>query len=95
MPKLKSGTVWPTDEENAAITEAAMADPDARPLTDEEWKSAKFKPFSQRGRPRLEATKDSITIRLSPEVTEYFRSTGKGWQTRIDEVLREYVAKIV
>jgi uncharacterized protein (DUF4415 family) len=37
-------------------------------------------------------TKIPISIRVSPEVAEYFRSAGKGWQTRIDNVLKEYVA---
>ena len=45
------------------------------------------------GRPRSENPKQSITIRLSSEVTEYFRATGKGWQTRVDEALLEYVKK--
>ena len=44
-----------------------------------------------RGRQKA-PTKERITIRLSSEVAEYFRSTGKGWQTRLDQVLREYVA---
>jgi hypothetical protein len=37
MPKLKPGTVVPTPEEDAAITAAAMQDPDAIPYTDKEW----------------------------------------------------------
>ena len=44
----------------------------------------------QRGaqkKPRKTAT----AIRLSPEVTAYFKAGGRGWQTRIDEALREYV----
>ena len=36
--------------------------------------------------------KTPISIRLSPEVVDYFRSTGNGWQGRMDEVLREYVS---
>ncbi|MBT4972572.1 MAG: BrnA antitoxin family protein, partial [Thiotrichales bacterium] len=40
-----------------------------------------------------EMTKDKITIRLSNEVTTYFRALGKGWQTHMNEVLREYVSK--
>lgn len=32
-----------------------------------------------------------VSIRLSVEVVEYFKSTGQDWQTRMDEVLREYV----
>ena len=90
MPKLKPGIIWPTPEEDAAITAAAMSDPDALPYTDEEWEQVK--PYLQRGRPKAKVTKDRITIRLSREVTEFFRNTGAGWQTRMDKVLREYVA---
>ena len=34
----------------------------------------------------------STTVRFDAEVLEYFRATGKGWQTRMNEVLRGYVA---
>lgn len=43
------------------------------------------------GRPKTEDPKKPISIRLSPDVLAYFRATGKGWQTRINEVLQEYV----
>ena len=47
----------------------------------------------KRGRgPQKKPTKVSITLRISPEVDEYFRSTGKGWQCRIDQALKEFVA---
>ncbi len=45
----------------------------------------------QRGRQKA-PTKEATTIRLSREVLAYFRGTGKGWQRRIDEILRAYVA---
>ena len=38
------------------------------------------------------ATKVSTTLRLSPEVLDHFRATGKGWQSRIDAALKEWVA---
>lgn len=44
-----------------------------------------------RGKNKL-PTKEQVSVRYSPEVLEYFRSTGKGWQTRMDDVLRHYVA---
>ena len=44
-----------------------------------------------RGRPQMENPKISTTIRLDAEVLSYFRATGKGWQTRINEALQEYV----
>lgn len=46
----------------------------------------------QRG-PQRNPTKQSVSIRYSPEVLDYFKATGTGWQTRIDETLRDWVAK--
>jgi len=66
-------------------------DEDERPATKKELKAA-VKAYTNRGgRPRKEHPKQPVTIRLSPEVTAYFRATGRGWQTRMDEVLQEYV----
>ena len=86
MPKLKPGTIWPTPEEDAAITAAAMADPDALPLTDDG-----FTKLKRVGRPRAAITKERISIRLSRDVLESFRATGEGWQTRMDEALKEWI----
>ena len=36
-------------------------------------------------------TKKQLTIRLSQEVVEYFKLEGQGWQTKINEVLTDYV----
>ena len=44
-----------------------------------------------RGRPRLETPKERINIRLSYEVIQHFKSSGPGWQTRIDAALREFI----
>ena len=41
------------------------------------------------GRPKSAAPKKSVHLRLSPDVLAYFRKTGPGWQTRIDETLRK------
>lgn len=46
-----------------------------------------------RGRPKATQTKLSVTVRYSIEVVEYFRSTGPGWQVRMDEVLKKWVAR--
>ncbi len=47
----------------------------------------------KRGRPLKPARKRAINIRLSPEVLEHFRATGRGWQTRVDEVLKSHVVR--
>ncbi len=41
------------------------------------------------GRPKSAAPKQSVHLRLSPDVLAHFRETGPGWQTRIDETLRK------
>jgi uncharacterized protein (DUF4415 family) len=46
-----------------------------------------------RGRPRSENKKLLLSVRYSQEVVAYFKSTGEGWQSRMDGVLREYVAR--
>jgi len=87
MPKLKENTIIPTDEEDAVINAGIAADNDTYELTKSEF--AKLKPM---GRPKSSAHKKPISIRLSSEVVDYFKDTGKGWQTRMDEVLKDYVA---
>ena len=89
MPKLKAGTILPTPAEDAAITAAAQADPDAVPFTDTEW--AQAQPLVRRGRPLGSGTKAQVTLRLDVEVLERFKASGDGWQTRINDVLKSWV----
>jgi len=82
----------PTVEEDRAITAAAKSDPDAQPLTPNQLKS--MVPLKAlRGRPKSENKKLLVSVRYSPEVVAYFKSTGEGWQSLMDSVLREYVAR--
>jgi uncharacterized protein (DUF4415 family) len=97
-PKLLAAV---TDAEDRAITEAALTDRDARPL--DEKRLARVQPASTadaadlsrrvrgRGRPTLDAPKRLVSLRLDPEVIDRFRATGPGWQSRINEVLREHL----
>jgi len=43
------------------------------------------------GRPKSSRRKVLLSVRYSPEVVEYFRATGAGWQTRMDEALKEWL----
>ena len=55
---------------------------------------AKFAATSpRRGRPKAESRKISTTIRLDADVLEAFRASGQGWQSRINEALRQAVKK--
>ena len=86
MPKLKAGTILPTAKEDEQIRLSIAQDDDTIELTKAE--SKRLRPV---GRPLAAIPKEKITVRLSPEVTAYFRSLGAGWQARIDQVLRDYV----
>ena len=105
MPKLKPGTLIPSKAEDAAIQAGIAADKDTFEL-DAEW-FAKAKPASEvlptdtyaslialkrpRGRPKAEETKVFTAIRLDAEIVETFKATGKGWQTRINNALKEWL----
>jgi uncharacterized protein (DUF4415 family) len=94
MPKTSKpvSIVMPTLQEDKAITAAAKNDPDAQPLTPRQLK-AMVPLRALRGRPKSESPKQLVSVRYSPEVLEYFRSTGEGWQSRMDGVLRQYVLR--
>jgi len=89
MPKLKAGTILPTPAEDAAINVAAMSDQDAMPFADAQWEAVK--PMVRRGRPLGSGTKTQVTLRLDVEVVEKFRASGDGWQTRINDALKNWV----
>lgn len=82
----------PSAQEDRAITAAAKLDPDAQPLTSQQLKT--MVPMKAlRGRPKSENKKRLVSVRYSPEVIDYFKSTGDGWQSLMDTVLRKYVAR--
>ena len=63
------------------IAAAVASDPDAAPL-DIDWSQAVLV-----APPR----KKAISIRLDPDVLDYFKNEGPGYQRRINAVLRSYV----
>ena len=94
MSKVSSRPVvaLPTVEEDREITAAAKADPDAQPLKPSQLQSM-IPMQAVCGRPKLANAKLLVSVRYSPEVLEYFKSTGPGWQARMDSILKEYVSR--
>lgn len=68
-----------TDEE---LEKEIDSDPDAAPVLDEEW----FKKAHH-----MVPSKDRITLRLDHDIISFFKQQGKGYQTRINQVLRAFV----
>ncbi|HTJ91481.1 MAG TPA: BrnA antitoxin family protein [Pararobbsia sp.] len=86
----KSKLIPPTDEEDAAINRGIAADPDAYEVPSEDFK--KLKRLGARGRPKLENPKVSLTVRYDADIIDAFKATGDGWQTRMNDALRDWLA---
>lgn len=91
------------DEENPEWTDEMFRT--ARPAREvfiELWGKEKAEAFlkanaahiaAKRGRPRKAQPKRSTTLRLDADVLSAFRASGRGWQSRINAALREWIAK--
>jgi uncharacterized protein (DUF4415 family) len=81
-----SETDWDALEEKTddEIREAVESDPDTYFLDEDWFEAATFVDPS--------AEKERISIRLDKDILEFFRAGGRGYQSRINKVLREYVA---
>ncbi len=76
---LKGKTDWKRlDRQTAAQTEAIAAnDRDGRPMSDEEWARAEV----------IHPQKVPVGLKLDNDVLGWFKSQGKGYQTRINTIL--------
>lgn len=64
-------------------------------LTEEDFargvwhRGGKSMPHGPRGRPKSNNPKRPVSLRLDPDVLAHFRRSGRGWQSRINAVLRK------
>lgn len=77
---------WDDVSDNPEWTEADFEE--ARPFT-EVFPDIAESMRRSRGRPRIEKPRQQISLRLDPDVIEKFKATGKGWQSRINDVLKD------
>ncbi len=90
-----------TDKEEAEIQKMIASDPDNPEITDEQLKQGKsfadaFPDLAEsiqrsRGGPSVDSPKQQVSLRLSPDVLAKLKASGKDWQLRADDSLREAV----
>ena len=92
-----------TDAEEAAIQRGIAQDPDNPEWTAEDFARARrakevlppklYDALVRRSRERQrqEASRKLVSVRLDSEVVEKFRSSGPGWQGRVNAALRKAV----
>ena len=77
------------------FSESPWVDPDDAPELTEEWfQRANVHhggKLISRGRPAGSGVKKAITVRFDTEIIEAFRNQGKGWQTRMNDALRDWL----
>ncbi len=83
LPK-KTQTDWEKVKKmtEAEINAAAVSDPDAQPTDAAFWRDAEIV---------MPEPKHAISLRVDSDVLKWFKSQGKGYQTRMNAVLRAYM----
>ncbi len=61
-----------------------------RPVTAQEGAAA-LRQALARGRPKVEKPKQALTVRYDADVVAAFKATGRGWQTRMNDALRDWL----
>ena len=99
MPKTlpkPTGTDWNRVKREAA-TDAPISDhtgpydPNDSAAVSAYWKAATI--TRGRGRPAVAVKRPTLNMRVDADVLDAFKLTGQGWQTRINAVLRDAVAR--
>ncbi len=70
--------------------EGALYDPNNAAATEAFWEAAKV---VRRGRPALAVKRPTLNMRVDADILEHLRGLGRGWQTKVNALLREAVAK--
>ena len=83
--------ILPTAEEDLVIQTGIRTDTDTYELSKAEF--SELKPLRARGGPAGSGKKTQVTMRFDADVVEAFRSKGAGWQTKMNQALREWLAQ--
>jgi uncharacterized protein (DUF4415 family) len=85
--RVMCGAVRPLFKVNS--DQRIAADPDTHEVSVREM--ARMRPL--RGRPRVERPKESVTMRLDAEVLDALKASSPGWQTRVNDLLKQAVRR--
>ena len=77
------------DQDNPELTAEDFAR--AKPFSD--VFPEQYKAWKKMGRPKVDSPKVHIGFRLAADVVEGVRATGKGYNARVEQVLREALAQ--
>lgn len=91
--KVNTPSSWVDPDDAPELTDDFFANATMRTgdkvVTKEEFREAAKKTL--RGRPAGLSTKKSTTVRFDNDILDAFKATGRGWQTRINAALRDWL----
>lgn len=86
---VKRKVIMPGAEEDARINAGIAADPDTFELSDAAFK--RLEPMRGPGRPAGSGRKVQMTVRFDAEIIATFKNTGAGWQTKMNDALKDWL----
>ena len=97
MPKIANkptGTDWGRVKREAVAdapidAQSGPYDPNDPAAVSAYWQAATI--TRGRGRPPVTVKRPTLNMRVDAEVLDAFKATGPGWQTRINDVLKNWV----
>lgn len=79
--------------EKAKISENAAIADERKPEITEDWFAEADAyvgtTLVRKGRPKATNPKQAVSLRLDPDVIDWFKLSGPGWQSRMNEALRK------
>ncbi|ALM83642.1 BrnA antitoxin family protein [Bordetella sp. N] len=97
MKKQKQQTDWDALRRAAAKGKPVpfdadddLYDPDDEAMVAEAWSEGRVT-VTKMGRPPVAIKRPTLNMRIDADVMAHLRASGKGWQTRVNKVLRDAV----
>ncbi len=86
--KTKENRIFklPSDAEDAVIRAGIALDPDTH-----EVDTTEFALMRRPGRPAATVVRPMLSMRVDPDVLSHLRAGGKGWQTRVNALLKQAI----
>lgn len=86
---IKRNVVMPTVGDDIQINAGIAADPDTFELSDAAFN--RLTPMRGRGRLLGSGKKVQMTVRFDAEIIDTFKSAGEGWQTKMNDALKDWL----
>ena len=91
MSENEQNSKWVDPDEIPELTDEFFENATRR-IAGKEVSKEQFQAFQKTmGRPRVAVKRPTLNMRIDPDVLEALKASGRGWQTRVNAILRHEV----